>query len=222
MTPGSRRGVRGVGAKALPILDSAAGCFGGEFRRQEEDGSNYLLLIRWTSVEAHMAWRETEDFPAVARTDLPVLRGTTGRHALPRAAGALDSASRSRTPRATRRPPHRASPSRQRRLHRVQHVLRAARGGGEVVEGRAHGVVVTRRLERRHPGDLGALLRFVDREDVGLGRVTLLESVRRRPRPSRRGRPVERTRRPPTRSRLACSATRWPRRRHRAHRSPAM
>ena len=46
----------------MPLLDSAAGCFGGEFRRQEEDGSKYLLLIRWESVEAHMAWRETEDF----------------------------------------------------------------------------------------------------------------------------------------------------------------
>jgi heme-degrading monooxygenase HmoA len=41
---------------------TAAGCFGGEFRRQEEDGTQYLLLIRWESIEAHMAWRETEDF----------------------------------------------------------------------------------------------------------------------------------------------------------------
>jgi heme-degrading monooxygenase HmoA len=47
---------------ALPLLDSAAGCFGGEFRREEEDGTKYLLLIRWTTIDAHMAWRETEDF----------------------------------------------------------------------------------------------------------------------------------------------------------------
>ncbi len=48
--------------EALPLLDTAEGCFGGEFRREEEDGTRYLLLIRWASIEAHMAWRETEDF----------------------------------------------------------------------------------------------------------------------------------------------------------------
>jgi heme-degrading monooxygenase HmoA len=45
---------------ALPIIESAPGCQGAEFRRQEEDPSIYLLLVRWTSLEAHMAFRETE------------------------------------------------------------------------------------------------------------------------------------------------------------------
>jgi heme-degrading monooxygenase HmoA len=46
--------------EALPIIESAPGCHGAEFRRQEEDPSIYLLLVRWTSLEAHMAFRETE------------------------------------------------------------------------------------------------------------------------------------------------------------------
>lgn len=62
VTPGSEEQFEASAREALPILDSAEGCFGGEFRRQEEDRSLYLLLIRWASIEAHMAWRETEDF----------------------------------------------------------------------------------------------------------------------------------------------------------------
>ena len=62
VTPGREEEFETAARSALPILDSAAGCFGGEFRRQEEDRSKYLLLIRWESIEAHMAWRETEDF----------------------------------------------------------------------------------------------------------------------------------------------------------------
>jgi heme-degrading monooxygenase HmoA len=62
VTPGREEEFEASACQALPLLDSAAGCFGGEFRRQEEDGTLYLLLIRWESIEAHMAWRETEDF----------------------------------------------------------------------------------------------------------------------------------------------------------------
>jgi heme-degrading monooxygenase HmoA len=47
---------------ALPIIESAPGCGGAEVRRQAEDGSVYLLLVRWTSIEAHMAFRETDLF----------------------------------------------------------------------------------------------------------------------------------------------------------------
>ncbi len=62
ITPGREEEFESSALGALPILDTAAGCFGGEFRRQAEDGSKYLLLIRWESIAAHMAWRETEDF----------------------------------------------------------------------------------------------------------------------------------------------------------------
>jgi heme-degrading monooxygenase HmoA len=62
VTPGREEEFEASARLALPLLDVAAGCLGGEFRRQEEDGSVYLLLIRWESIEAHMAWRETDDF----------------------------------------------------------------------------------------------------------------------------------------------------------------
>lgn len=49
-------------ARALPVIESTPDCHGAEVRRQVEDGSNYLLLIRWSSVEAHLAFRETPLF----------------------------------------------------------------------------------------------------------------------------------------------------------------
>jgi heme-degrading monooxygenase HmoA len=48
--------------EALSIIESAPGCFGAEVRRQVEDPSTYLLLVRWDSIEAHQAFRETELF----------------------------------------------------------------------------------------------------------------------------------------------------------------
>jgi heme-degrading monooxygenase HmoA len=63
VTPGREEEFEASARLALPLLDTAEGCFGGEIRRQEEDGSVYLLLIRWESIAAHMAWRETDDFP---------------------------------------------------------------------------------------------------------------------------------------------------------------
>ncbi|MGA7835522.1 MAG: antibiotic biosynthesis monooxygenase family protein [Acidimicrobiales bacterium] len=45
--------------EALPIIESAPGCSGAEVRRQAEDPSVYLLLVRWASIEAHMAFRDT-------------------------------------------------------------------------------------------------------------------------------------------------------------------
>lgn len=47
---------------ALPIIESAPDCFGAEVRRQDENGAIYLLLVRWGSVETHMAFRETDLF----------------------------------------------------------------------------------------------------------------------------------------------------------------
>jgi len=62
VTPGREAEFEVAARAALPLLDTAAGCFGGEFRREEEDPTKYLLLIRWESIAAHMAWRDTEDF----------------------------------------------------------------------------------------------------------------------------------------------------------------
>jgi heme-degrading monooxygenase HmoA len=47
---------------ALPIINAAPRCHGAEVRRQVEDGSIYLLLVRWESVEAHGAFRESNLF----------------------------------------------------------------------------------------------------------------------------------------------------------------
>ena len=49
-------------SRALLIIESAPGCHGGEVRRQIEDPEVYLLLVRWESVEAHQAFRESELF----------------------------------------------------------------------------------------------------------------------------------------------------------------
>ncbi|HSN02209.1 MAG TPA: antibiotic biosynthesis monooxygenase family protein [Acidimicrobiales bacterium] len=49
-------------ARALPIIESAPGCHGGELRRQVEDPSIFLLLVRWESVEAHLAFRASDLF----------------------------------------------------------------------------------------------------------------------------------------------------------------
>lgn len=47
---------------ALAIIESAPDCFGAEVRRQVEDQSTYLLIVRWSSVAAHLAFRETALF----------------------------------------------------------------------------------------------------------------------------------------------------------------
>ncbi len=48
--------------EVLPIIESAPDCHGAEVRRQDEDGSTYLLLVCWSSVAAHMAFRESALF----------------------------------------------------------------------------------------------------------------------------------------------------------------
>ncbi|MGH9021265.1 MAG: antibiotic biosynthesis monooxygenase family protein [Acidimicrobiales bacterium] len=49
-------------ATALPIIESAPGCGGAEVRRQIEAPSTYLLLVQWSSVEAHLDFRTTNLF----------------------------------------------------------------------------------------------------------------------------------------------------------------
>ena len=75
-------------ARALPIIESAPGCHGAEVRRQVEDPSIYLLLVRWESVPAHLAFRGSDLFeswrtlthpwyvevPSVTHFDAPIER----------------------------------------------------------------------------------------------------------------------------------------------------
>ena len=62
ITPGQETAFEASMRQALPIITSAPHCHGAEVRRQVEDGSIYLLLVRWDSVAAHMAFRETDLF----------------------------------------------------------------------------------------------------------------------------------------------------------------
>ncbi len=62
VTPGREEEFEASLRDALPIIESAPDCHGAEVRRQVEDGSIYLLLVRWSSVEAHMAFRATPLF----------------------------------------------------------------------------------------------------------------------------------------------------------------
>jgi heme-degrading monooxygenase HmoA len=64
VTPGEEAAYESSMRKALPIIESAEGCFGAEVRAQVEDPSVYLLLVRWESVAAHMAFRDSDAFDA--------------------------------------------------------------------------------------------------------------------------------------------------------------
>ena len=62
VTPGREEEFEASMATALPIIESAPASFGAEVRRQHENESVYLLLIRWESVAAHMAFRASPLF----------------------------------------------------------------------------------------------------------------------------------------------------------------
>jgi heme-degrading monooxygenase HmoA len=62
VTPGREAEFEASARIALTIIESAPDCEGAEIRRQEENGSLYLLLVRWTSIEAHMAFRASALF----------------------------------------------------------------------------------------------------------------------------------------------------------------
>jgi quinol monooxygenase YgiN len=62
VTPGREEEFEASMATALPIIESAPACIGAEVRRQHENESVYLLLIRWESVAAHMAFRASPLF----------------------------------------------------------------------------------------------------------------------------------------------------------------
>ena len=62
ITPGRGAEFEASMIVALELIESAPSCHGAEVRRQSEDGSVFLLLVRWESIGAHMAFRETELF----------------------------------------------------------------------------------------------------------------------------------------------------------------
>ena len=62
VTPGREDEFFDSMAEALPIIKGAPGCHGAEVRRQIEDSSIFLLMVRWDSVDAHMAFRASPAF----------------------------------------------------------------------------------------------------------------------------------------------------------------
>ena len=62
VTPGREEEFAASIVAALPLIESAPGCDGAEVRRQIENPSTFLLLVRWTSVEAHMDFRASPLF----------------------------------------------------------------------------------------------------------------------------------------------------------------
>lgn len=62
ITPGQESAFEESLTQAFPIITAAPGCHGAQARKQHEDQNIYLLLIQWDSVDAHLAFRESESF----------------------------------------------------------------------------------------------------------------------------------------------------------------
>lgn len=60
--PGEEAALEAGAAAALPLFRRAAGCHAMRLNRSYESPGRYWLIIAWESVEAHLAFRETEDF----------------------------------------------------------------------------------------------------------------------------------------------------------------
>jgi heme-degrading monooxygenase HmoA len=64
VTPGREEDFEASFRLARPIIESAPGCHGAEVRRQVEDPSTYLLLVQWSTVEAHTDFRDSDLYPS--------------------------------------------------------------------------------------------------------------------------------------------------------------
>lgn len=62
--PGEETAFEAAVTQAKPIFAAAPDCHGMSLRRSIESPGNYRLLIEWTSVEAHNAFRASEAFGA--------------------------------------------------------------------------------------------------------------------------------------------------------------
>lgn len=60
------------------LIAGAAGAGAATIARGVERPSTYLLLIEWESVEAHMAWRETDGMNTFRTLVGPLLDGAPG------------------------------------------------------------------------------------------------------------------------------------------------
>ena len=62
VTPGREEQFAASICAALSIIEAAPGCHGADVRRQIENPSTFLLVVRWNSVEDHMNFRASESF----------------------------------------------------------------------------------------------------------------------------------------------------------------
>ena len=60
--PGEEAAFEAGVAAAAPLFRHAAGCRAMRLNRSHETPGRYWLIVGWESVEAHLAFRETEDF----------------------------------------------------------------------------------------------------------------------------------------------------------------
>jgi heme-degrading monooxygenase HmoA len=60
--PGKEADLEAGAAAAVPLFQRAAGCHAMRLNRSHETPGRYWLVIAWESVEAHLAFRETDDF----------------------------------------------------------------------------------------------------------------------------------------------------------------
>lgn len=63
VAPGREAGFEAAFAEAQPIIASMPGYLGHELQRCLERSGHYMLLVRWTSVEAHeVGFRQSEGY----------------------------------------------------------------------------------------------------------------------------------------------------------------
>ena len=62
VTPGREQEFITSISTALAIIEEAPGCGGAAVRQQIENPSTFLLIVHWTDVDAHMAFRASDLF----------------------------------------------------------------------------------------------------------------------------------------------------------------
>jgi quinol monooxygenase YgiN len=86
--PGDAAAFEAGAAQGVPLFRRAAGCHAMRLNRSHEVAGRYWLVIAWDSVEAHLAFRESEDFGEWRRLVGPYFAALPSvEHAIPTDAG---------------------------------------------------------------------------------------------------------------------------------------
>jgi len=76
--PGREEDFKASMKQALPIINVAPGCHGAEVRQGVENPSEFLLLVKWDSIDAHMAYRASDAFEQWRTLTHPFYTGKAG------------------------------------------------------------------------------------------------------------------------------------------------